>query len=807
MSVQEYEVELFEIDKNSALEALTNLQAYKCEFSFSPNAQRLFSSDADRAYHVSTLLRMEGLESFVLNAYDKPELIIFGRPRENYLGAFKIPDEEYSITINAVEMAELRDKGVDNFPVNRYQLDKALRTRITPPLSITGHIVFDSSADIGEQIPIRRSNKLLEPIAVYLGFSYYFRTLRERYFLQIMPQSRLVYTRTIADLIQSGKTNAEIESTFPYVESDGLGKGRLAEITELSIDDTLTEEPFNGRTFRNFANAMYPSKAIGDKNTKLARFIDGRLPYYPVSWLRPSLTFRSISYLSDIFYSQLISTLKTQGKNRSAASKAWARRMNPLKIGDNEVRISLVPHSVPVDKSHFEIEDLDKLSIRSIGHIFHAPSINLLRDGKPVEIFPRLSPYQGTVNDLLKHSELKPLDVPKELNVIVFVHHNLTSGWIAIRDSLVQGRGDYRGFKSTFGCDIKIKEVVISDFQGEFAERASQLPEDSYDCALIIIPRYLETSDETSRIYVSTKTAIMNRGIPVQVFTDDQKMTYGRNTTLVGKAQNAFTVFGLAINILAKSGAILTSLSESATSKLLPNSMILGYNIARVVPSNVKGVKTIPLAAPLVIFDSRGAYISHQDVYRPRSEVSLFQDHGDKIFSNIPSDISTLVIHKDGYFSRTEIETITQLGERHGVRTVPISITTGNVPRVFNPSYFNSDVGLDAGMVLPLSDSDFLMVTTPIKSWDPSRLGWPNPIQITFHDYIDDSEQAKLLYHIFALTKMQTGSQRPTRTPISIHFSNMITRFLRKAGDPTPPYLRHFVRPREGGKYLPRWFV
>ena len=235
--------------------------------------------------------------------------------------------------------------------------------------------------------------------------------------------------------------------------------------------------------------------------------------------------------------------------------------------------------------------------------------------------------------------------------------------------------------------------------------------------------------------------------------------------------------------------------------------MTIGYNVARIIPEDFKGGKTIPLSAPLVIFDNKGAYISHQDVYKLSSEVSLFEQYGDEIFKRIPSDINTVIIHKDGYLTNSELVYLEEASQRRGIETIPISFRTTTVPRVSNPQYLESDVGLKAGTVLPLSGNDYLMMTTPISRWVPERLGWPNPILITFHKAHEVQKKLRLLYHIFALTKMQTGSQRPVRLPVSIHFSNMIASFLRKVGDPTPKYLKWFVQTRLGGKYLPRWFL
>ena len=53
---------------------------------------------------------------------------------------------------------------------------------------------------------------------------------------------------------------------------------------------------------------------------------------------------------------------------------------------------------------------------------------------------------------------------------------------------------------------------------------------------------------------------------------------------------------------------------------------------------------------------------------------------------------------------------------------------------------------------------------------------------------------------------MQTGAQSSVRRPITIHFANMISSFLRRIGDPTPTYLKHFIKTGINGKKTPKWY-
>jgi hypothetical protein len=800
-----YETELFKIDKSQLLDAASGVRASKCQVSFSSKASTLFSSDWERLYHVARLLELQGITSTIQEDLEHPYLLIVGEPDEP-LSAFKAKQQGYEIQIQVDEPQALTELVNDSISVLRSLFYRALKSRITQPLKWDSYDVFDCSTDLTTRMRAEvKRDRWLAPTKVHLGFSYQFRTYDDSHYVQILPKSVIRYDKTLWQLKQEGELCDSLIEKFPFVNIDFVPHSRrIVGITDFKAGDIIERAPYLGRSFVDFAVDMYHDSSVRP-DAELVEVLDRETPLFPSTWTRPSLNFTSISYLSDRYYSQLIGILKMQGGKRPDLAKEWVKRLNPFSINATNVEISAVPRAMTCRSGRVEPKNFLSTAL-NCAFVFKPPSVDYFRSGEKVEIFPGVERYEATVNDLLKHPELRPIDVPRSISIGVFYSEKLADGWTQIKQSLLNGVGDYRGFEKTFGVKISFVESAVPDFLSpDYVNGIREIPEMSYDCALIIVPRYLNTLSETKRVYVEGKTALMERGIPVQVITDDQKITFSRNSTLQGKAQNAFTMFGIAINILAKTGAILTQLSDSSASNLISNSLIMGYDVSRIYPSNIVGVKTIPLTAPLVIFDNKGAYVSHQNVHRLNNEVSLFEQYGEEIFSSLAPSITTLIVHKDGYFAHAELKKLKELADSFKINTIPISVRTSHVPRVFNPNY-HGDVGIDAGTVLPLSSDDYLMITTPTGYWDADRFGWPNPILVTFHNLVDHELKLKLLYHIFALTKMQTGSQRPVRTPLSIHFSNMVSRFLRKVGDPTPRYLKYFVQSREG-KRLARWFL
>ena len=798
-------VELFEIKADGLKTLDSKIQKYPYEAYFSPRALSLFETNWERYWHIANLLELEKTESTVFFDQKTIKLLSFSQAKSRMYHAYFIDDPEYEIKLEPSRHNEI---AFDYLTIIRTIITKAIKSKIAKIMNIERNIAYDAKTDLTQKITKElKENEFLKPIAVHIGFSFMLRQFNSKLYLQILPRSHIVYNLTIADLLNFGYNASFLLQTFPYVDILGQGKARILEITNKMISDKLSEEPYNGRTFEQFASKMYPS-CSSLSGMPLLRVASNKQAYFPADWVSPSLNFTTIQSLSEEFYSQLMGILKTQSKQRPQASVQWAERLSKLDIHGAALEINPIPVAIPYRSEKLYPTNQDWLKeMYDQGVVFKAPSISMLRYNNPVEILPNVG-YQATVNDLLDHEELKPLDAPKSIDVVVLVYSPLANAWSAFKKAFCDGIRGYRGFEKTFGTTINFRtEFEIKSFDvAEMEAQASKIQDHGYHCALVLIPRFLKTPEETRNVYTTLKTTLMAKGIPVQVVTDDRK-TLNRDNTLLGKSRNPRVLFGLGINIMAKTGSVLCALSQTIANKLISNSMVLGYNVGRIIPSNTLGIKTIPLSAPLVIFDNRGAYVSHQEVYRLKDETSLFDQHGQKIFDLLPSEITTLIVHKDGYFSNFELESLRDKATKFSICVIPISIRRNEIPRVSNPRYFESEIGLEAGTTLPLSKKDFLMMTTPTGRWDAEKLGWPNPILVTFHDEnLQSDQKMKLLYQIFALTKMQTASQRAIRDPISIHFSNMITRFLRKVGDPTPTYLQYFVKSSKGN-YLPRWFL
>lgn len=799
--------ELFSLDLNQLKDI--DMNGYSGSIYFSPKAEAIFQGEYQRNLHLLGLLELEGTSSIITGSGLDSKIITLSKPRSDCYFPFGIKDSDMAIYVDA-NPTTLVNPLTNYYSLIRKLIIDDIRSKSAPPLQFDKYTVFDSSFDIASQINKDIVPGILQPLQANPGFSFQLRNFGNDPYIQILPQSVLRYSSSIWDLVNTGWNDDKIIKQFPYVNILNYGRRRLVGISMITLNEPLREFPYNSRSFKEYAKLMFPNRPIDNLEVRLVQVVSesDQLEYFPSDWVYPSLTFKSISMINERYYSELTGLLKAQSKARIGRSVDWAARFTSLNVASKVVRINPFPKKISYDPRPQDITRINSIASLENGFIFAPPPIEMLRNGIATEIVQGVQKYQGTINDLLMHSELKPLDSPKAVRVIVFIETALLASWNKLRDALIIPSPIFRGFKEIFGVDLILEEESVDDlFSEQFKNRIKNIPERGYDCALIVTHRYFPTQEETKRVYDDVKTMIMERGVPVQFVTDDQKITFNRDNSLMAKSKNAKTLFGLGINILAKVGTILAAIGGTAAGSFINNSATMGYNVARVFPKNYNATKSVPLAAPLVIFDNKGSYISHQNVYKLTGETSLFKQHGDTIFSALPKNVSTLIVHKDGYFYTEEIDELKKRAKQFNIEIIPISIRTGSVPRVSDPKFLASEIGLKAGTCLPLSENDFLMMTTPFQKWNPEQLGWPKPILISFHGAYDLKVKLQLLYHIFALTKMQTGSQRATRLPVSIHYANMIASFLRRIGDPNPKYLKYFISTSSDSRFLPRWFV
>jgi len=432
--------------------------------------------------------------------------------------------------------------------------------------------------------------------------------------------------------------------------------------------------------------------------------------------------------------------------------------------------------------------------------------------------------HLGAPGDLLKEpKDVSCVDVPEKISLKLLIDQKLEVEVWKLIHSLVNGYAGYKGFEDVFGVGVEISSVLVDDFLSDLSIYSKVAPE-STDCALVFGPRTIKGDPiKTREIYTFSETQILNRGVPVQFVSDDPSPNLKYDMSLKSKSTNPDVLFGIGLNVLGKIGASVLTLSPNTTNYFLPDSVVIGYNIARIFEPLNKDVfqseapkdlvrHSIPLAAPIVILSGHGANIIHQYAYEVADETGLFSgEHGRRIISDIGSNPENVVIHKDGVFYPKEIHDLQEL-QGDGMRLIPISIVSGSVPRLFT-SMPKSHFVPQEGTVFMLSPNDFLISTTLTGAkYIPEHRGWPNPIMVRFHEKspsqkLTSQEKLQLLYQIWAFTRVHLHSQLPMRKPISVHYSDLIAKFLTKAGDRKPQYFKKFRGKKNRLGYNPRIFL
>lgn len=460
------------------------------------------------------------------------------------------------------------------------------------------------------------------------------------------------------------------------------------------------------------------------------------------------------------------------------------------------------------------------------GFIFASPWVSFRnkRTGRIVHVNRDVTEHLGATVDLMAHEELGCVDSPRNIKVKIVSDESMYADACNLIDALVSGFDRYRGFEQIFESKLIYDEIVSVEELLTQTDIYSDVSPENYDCVVVFGPRRLPGGTEKSRrVYSIPETEALNRGVPVQFVADEPTPNKKYDKSLRTKSNNPYALFGIGLNILSKIGAKTMVLSPNTTTHFFPDSVVIGYNIARIFEHLAKDVSqeespkeliksSTPLVAPTVMMSRDGAEIVLQDVYQIPDEVSLFKEgRAERMIDALSGKFSNFIIHKDGRFYPDELRDIRKI-QQSDRSIFPVSIISGFSPRLFS-SLASWNYIPKTGTVTKLSPKDFL-IATPLTTtrYNPQRRGWPNPILVTIHEEalgteLSSVQKMQMLYQIWALTRVHPGSQLPTRRPMSVHYSNLMATFLRKAGDAQPQYFKKFGNKSNRHGYIPKIFL
>ncbi len=698
--------------------------------------------------------------------------------------------------------------------------------------SVRGKSVFKPGDELTPNIASSKNDflrKIQSFIHLYPGFDVRFRLIEGSPFVQIQPKSVLEFEKDLHSLIRDGiVTRGEIERNFEEIRLPIDRTAKLHGLISKTAKESLSEPPFYGRSFLEYSRQNYSGMTFeAPEAPMLVAFpIGADAPWYFTSELvRPSLSFFELSRYDPQYAATLTSAMKVYSASRALGLD---RLRKDLRFGFLGTELA-IGEAYSRDGPDIEVATADSLQFDSASSFLHFPRPWVqFRDtnGDAVHIGgpPHLAAPGDLLRDRLRDRKLRPFDVPthSKIRIKVICDNSFTSDAQELLRNLQSGFGKHPSFEDIFQCDFDVtKFSSVAGFEDMSAY--SDISRDVYDIVIVFGPRSLAGDPvRTKSIYTFAETNILSKGVPPQFISDNPSKNPSYDASLRSKAGNPNVLFGIGLNILGKIGAKVMDLSLKSGRLFVADSVVLAYNIARVFePLNQELSSTASpreaarassaISAPIVVMTDRGTEIIHQSAHKISSETTLFSsEHGQRVLGEIPSRYTTVIIHKDGAFHNEELRDIRSLQSRQRI-VVPISIVTGNVPR-FITSITKLNLMPRPGLVLRLSARDFLMSTTLVTSHtDPRERGWPNPIWVHIHDEVlsrqlPEHEKLQLLYQVWAFTRLHLGSENPIRRPISIHYSNQMNEFLRKAGDPEPSYLKAFTERNRFG-YVPRPFM
>ena len=833
MSVVRVSTELFSLLEDT-IEQINSKRYYQYKAHFSDSVLRQLEGLNRAYYHAANLFKMkygyssvlekDGLSIVSVAKIENPVLYAFNREKED---RYKV---EMVLTQKEIRLNFFEDT---YFKPLRHLFYQGINDSLQKlGFKFSGYSYYSQSDDLTKDFPSSKNptlRKIQEFFHIFPGFNIKLRVFEQRPFLQIQPRCVVDFEKDLYSLYSENLFSLdEIVKTFPQVL---LPIGRTASLVSFwkkKASEPIHNKVFEEQSFLQFANRMYPNLNFKEPNANLVVVVprgNRSVPWYFSSELvSPSLGFENIAPMDYEFCSRILSQMKVYSAKRKNLVREYVQQING----------ALSFHDIVIGLS--DIVSHESLILELKPQAFACPKIPVLlkfprpwvrfRDAETLKVkdVSRETGHLGAPGDLMREQrDVCCLDVPKEISVTLLIDKMLEDDvWKLIR-ALGRGYGGYKGFKDVFGVDAKFSSILVDNFLSDSSVYSKIGPEKD-DCVLIFGPRTIEGDPiKTKRIYTYSETQILNKGVPVQFVSDDPSPNPKYDMSLKSKSTNPDVLFGIGLNILGKIGAKVLTLSPNTTDHFLPKSVVIGYNIARIFEPLEKDIfqdkaptelvrRSIPLAAPIVILNSHGADIIQQYAYEVADETSLFSgEHGRRIISDIGGSPENIVIHKDGEFYPKELLDLKGLQE-NGSRIIPISIISGSVPRLFS-SLVKINFLPPEGTVFMLSPTDFLVSTTLTGArYIPEHRGWPNPILVRINEKplsekLNSQEKLQLLYQIWSFTRVHLHSQIPLRKPISVHYSNLIARFLRKVGDRKPSYFKKFRAKKNRLGYTPRIFL
>ena len=833
MSVVRVSTELFSLLED-CVEQINQKRYYQYTAHFPNSVLEQFENLESAYYHAANLFKMKyeyssvlmrnGLSIVSVAKIEKPLLHAFNREKE---------DKQKIEMFRTQREVKLDFWGATSFKPLRNMLYQGIHDCLLKlGFDFSGYSYYSKSEDLTKDFSLSRNptlRKIQSFLHLFPGFNIGLRVFERRPFLQIQPRCVVHFEKDLYSLYNEELFSIDdIVKTLPQVLLP-IGKtARLQTFWKTKASEPINDDVFEGQTFLQFAERMYPNLSFRKKDANLVVVVPrgnrSRPWYFSSELVTPALGFEILARMDRNFHSRMISEMKVYSAKRKDLLGEYARRINgKISFDGTAIELSeMLSHEAPL----LELKP-QKFAQSNIPMFFRFPRPPVrFKDSETLE--PKDVSWEtghlGAPGDLRrKQKDVCCLDVPKNIRIKLLIDENLERDVWKLIKSFGGGYGDYKGFKNIFGVDVEFSGVLVKDLLSDLSVYSKINPEES-DCVLVFGPRTIEGDPvRTKKIYTFSETQILNRGVPVQFVSDDPSPNPKYDRSIKSKSTDPETLFGIGLNILGKIGAKVLELSPSTTKYFLPDSVVIGYNIARIFEPIEEDIfqnkaprdlvrHSIPLAAPIVILSAHGADIIQQYAYEIADETALFSgEQGRRIISDIDGNPENIVIHKDGRFYPEEIHDL-KLLQQKGTRIIPISVISGSVPRLFS-SLAKKRFLPPEGTVFTLSPRDFLISTTLTgATYVPEHRGWPNPILVRFHEKplsqkLSPQEKLQLLYQIWAFTRVHVHSQIPLRRPISVHYSNLMAKFLRKAGDRKPRYFKKFRGAKNRLGYTPRIFL
>jgi len=369
-----------------------------------------------------------------------------------------------------------------------------------------------------------------------------------------------------------------------------------------------------------------------------------------------------------------------------------------------------------------------------------------------------LTPFEGL------DMGFKPLVGPSDISMGLLSYREASQDAYQLCRNVVDGFKKFKGLAQVFDCGIKELSIHVADDPSKLIETSASIP-DSCDVVLALVPDEMMVSYERDP-YMPVKRALAERGIPSQM------VNYSTARFL---RHNSYVLFNLALNIYAKAGGIPWALDED-----LHVEAVLGLDA---VADGASLMWLCSWRKPLLSWS-----FEEKESTKVKALNKLLEEGFKQLKASLNKPISSIAIHKEGFYSSEELEVVKYSIEKavdegllyEDCRWFIVSVRRNIPGRIVKSLGLTAAENPDKGTYLQLGKYSVMVCTVGFPERHITE--YQSPVRPIMVEVVDakswDFDVKHLAKDVYWLSELHWASAfLSTKMPISVLYPSRICSF------------------------------